>query len=101
MDGDGHVLWLVLDGRVDESSILSWEGIQILSSASSGLSHIQVAKVGQVGVVELDESAASLAESLDLGTIGSSQILKEVVEVRVGGDINGCSSTSEMSLCRK
>lgn len=98
MDGDSHVLWCILDSGVDQGSVLSGQDVEVLSSSSGGLSHLQVAKVSQVGVIELNEGAAGFAECLDLGTVGGSQILEEVIEVGVGLDVDGSSASSEMSL---
>lgn len=79
MNSDGHIFGCILDGGVDQRSILSGKDIEVLSSSSGSLAHLQVAKVGQVGIIELNEGAAGFTESLDLGTVGSSQILEEVI----------------------
>lgn len=98
MNGDSHVLWGILDGRVDQSSILPGKGIKILSSSGGSLAHVQIAKVSEVGIVELHVCASGFAQCLDLCPVSCGQILEEVVEVRVGSDIDGCTSSSEMSL---
>jgi hypothetical protein len=98
VDGNGHVLGSIFDGRVDELSILSGERIQVLSSTGCCFSHVQVAQVSKIGIIELDKGASSFGESLDFRSISGSQILEEVVEVGVGSNINRSSSTSEVSL---
>ena len=98
VDGDGHVLGCVLDSGVDQGSVLSWESIKVLATSSSSLAHVQVAKVGKIGIVELDISASSFAECLDLSSVGGCQILEEVVHVWVGSDVDGSSASSEVGL---
>lgn len=98
MNSDGHVFGCILDGGVNQRSILSGKDVEVLSSSSSSLAHLQVAKVGQVGIVELNKGAAGFTESLDFGTVGSSQIFEEVIQVGVSLDVDGSSSSSEMRL---
>lgn len=85
---NGHVLGCIAYSSVDQAGILAWESIEVFTTAGSSLAHVQITKIGEIGVVELNKSAACLGQSFDLGTVCSSQILEEVIEIGVSLDIN-------------
>lgn len=45
---DGHRVWDIAKSRVDERDVLSWECVEIFSTTSSLLPHVQVTEVRQV-----------------------------------------------------
>lgn len=89
MDANSHVLWLFAYTIINELGVLSWERIEVFATAGSCLSHLEIAQISEVRIVELHKLAARRAECCNFLAVAEREVIKEVVQVGVGLNVDG------------
>lgn len=97
MDANGHILGTLRDSLVDQVGVVAGKlvGINTMSRGSL-LAHLGITEVGEVGVIELDHSAASLIQVRQLLLVDTDKVLKERLEGRIGFRANSLTPTTEV-----
>ena len=72
------------------------EGVGILAPLGSTGTHHRVAQVGEVGVVELHIPTARRVERVELGAVARGQVGEELVEVRIGIEVDRRPTATEV-----
>ena len=102
VDADDEVLRPLADGPVDQRGVLFGEFLGVFAVTLGGLRpHALIAEVGQIGVVKLHEPAAGGIQVVQLGLVGSHEVVEEGVQrgVCLGGD--GLPSAAEVHHRRR
>ena len=83
MHADCHVGRFVADRIVDELAIESRQRVGIVTAGLGASADVGIAKIGKVGVVELQVAAAAPGEIRDLLAISGGEIVEESFHLRV------------------
>ena len=63
--------------------------------------HLRVAQVSQVGIIQLDVTTTCLVQGVDLFPVDLRQVFKELIQIRVGFDIDGFASIMKCTMWAK
>ena len=86
---------------VDQRGVRPRQHVRVVAAVDRTLAHDRIAEVGEVGVVELQVPAAGGVEGGDLVPIARRQVGEELVQVRVGLDVDGRSPAAEVDHRRR
>ena len=84
VDADGHVGRAFGDRGVDQPSVAARQFVGVVAALARAFAHPVIAKVGEVGVVELQVTAAGIGQRADFRAIGGRDVGEEHLHVGVG-----------------
>src|SRR5271165_292689 len=96
MDADRHVGWPVADRIVDQPAIEPCQRVRVVAARLGAGADVGVAKIGKIGVVELQIAASARGEIGDLGAIGGGEVAEEILEVRIDRLADRLAPAAEM-----
>src|SRR5690606_24715047 len=96
VDAHAEIVRAALDAVGDQPRVERRQLVRILAQALDALAVYRVAQIGQVGVVELDVTAAVVVEVLDLLVVNARQVFEEAFHVGVGLLVDAAAPAAEM-----